>query len=146
MGRKVAKVGEDAGGRGLLQLEGPGIARLVTQGLQGTGKALQEGGGEFRRELAPPLGDGAGPHMLVAQPREAAEKAVLPEPAAADRLLVGIEAEERHDALPGDELRVLPEVLVAGFEAVGAAVAPRLHVAQRARARIVHFEEVLREL
>src|SRR5262245_4706176 len=81
--------------------------------------------------------------MLVAESRQAAEQAVLPEAPATALLLILVEAQERRDPAPMAEIGVLAQVLVARFEAIGPTVLPALHVPQSARRRVLHLEDVL---
>src|SRR6185503_7325225 len=74
----------------VLELPHPAVARLVAERLQEAREALEEGLGEGRRELAAPLGDGARADVPVAEPRQAAEQAVLPEAPGAHLLLPGV--------------------------------------------------------
>src|SRR5262249_52169866 len=107
---------------------------------------LEEGEAKILGELPLPLSDIARPDVLVAQSRETAKEAVLPKALAGNFLFPFVEAKEGADLPPIGELHVLAQILIARLEAVGSAVLPAQHLAQRSRRRMLHLEDVLIEL
>src|SRR5437762_1326307 len=128
--REPFQSGQQTGGARLLQTRDPAVVDLVTQRLQSVGESREECAAKIPGEFPPPLSDVTRPDVLVAKARKAAKQAVFPETPVGDLLLPLIEPKEGGDPAPMPERRVLPQILVAGLEAVRPAIAPVQQVAQ----------------